>query len=91
MTASHIGHFTDSRHDLGSIRPSRWTDQPAIRRRAQLFVAAHATDVDDCRVLLDMLGLTPTAVEVANRHATQDQDSPVRPASVHGDARTDRT
>lgn len=60
MTAGQIGRFTDSRHDLGSVRPSRWVDQPDVRRRVRLFVASHATGVEDCRELLAMLGLGPT-------------------------------
>lgn len=65
MSTGHIGRFTDSRHDLGSVRPSRWVDQPAVRHRACLFVAAKADDAEDCRELLAMLGLTPTLEERA--------------------------
>ena len=39
-------------------------DQPAeVRQKARLFVAGVARDVEDCRMLLDMLGLLPDTKE----------------------------
>jgi hypothetical protein len=69
VSVGQIGRFTNSRHDLGSVRPSRWVDQPDVRRRVRLFVASHATGVEDCRDLLGALGLGPTPEEIADRRA----------------------
>jgi hypothetical protein len=69
VTAGQIGRFTDSRHDLGSVRPSRWVDPLDVRLRVCLSVASHATGVEDCRDLLGALGLGPTPEEIADRRA----------------------
>lgn len=49
-------------------------------RKAVLAVAAHARDADDCRLLLDMLGITPS----------RPKRKPGRPSvdHGHGDRRT---
>jgi hypothetical protein len=72
VTVGQIGRFTDSRHDLGSVRPSRWVDQPDVRRRVRLSVAAKSTGVEDCRDLLGALGLGPTPEEIADWRAAVD-------------------
>lgn len=51
-----------------------------VRVRARRRVEARALNDEDCRVLLDMLGLTPRPV---------DCETTVLPPSVHGDARTE--
>lgn len=60
-----MSDLPDSRHDLGSVQASRWTDQPEVIRLARLGVSARATDAEDCERLLSMLGLDFTAEEVA--------------------------
>lgn len=42
---------------LGATRLDR--DDPDIRRRAARFVATQARDVEDCALLLAVLGLRP--------------------------------
>lgn len=69
MSTGQIGRFTDSRHDLGSAKPSQWVDQASMRGRARRFVAARAVDAEDCRDLLGALGLGPTPEEIADRRA----------------------
>lgn len=89
MSVGQIGRFTDSRHDLGSVRPSRWVDQPALRRRVRLFVARHATGVEDCRDLLGALGLGPTPEEIADRRVAVDV-GPTETPSRNDEKGTDR-
>lgn len=60
-----MSDLPDSRHGLGSARPSRWVDQPDVKLRASLFVASNAKDAGDCELLLSMLGLAHSAEEVA--------------------------
>lgn len=89
MSVGQIGRFTDSRHDLGSVRPSRWVDQPAVRHQARLFVAARASDVEDRRLLLDALGLGPTPEEIADRRVAVDV-GPTETPSRNDEKGTDR-
>lgn len=62
-----MSDLPDSRHGLGSARPSRWVDPADVKRRASLFVASNARDAGDCELLLSMLGLGFTAEEIAQR------------------------
>jgi hypothetical protein len=50
----HRGHAHDERGDRAGDVDARHAAQNARTART---VAEHATDVDDCRLLLDMLGL----------------------------------
>lgn len=47
--------------DLMWERINYITVTPEQEQRARMFVATHATGVEDCRELLDMLGLMPEA------------------------------
>lgn len=64
---NRMSDLPDSRHDLGSVQASRWTDQPEVIRLARLGVSGRATDAEDCERLLSMLGLGFTAEEIKNR------------------------
>lgn len=57
-----VGKFVDKT----SLRPASIVHpQPHEVERARRFVASQASGVDDCRELLAMLGLGPTAEEIA--------------------------
>jgi hypothetical protein len=60
-----VSDLPDSRHDLGSIRPSRWMNEADVIRRARREVSRRATTAEDCDLLLSMLGLAHSAEEVA--------------------------
>lgn len=70
-----MGDFVDHGGGLGSSRPSKWTDQPDVRRRARLFVAANAVDAEDCAELLSILGLEHSPEEVAGWVSTTPNNS----------------
>jgi hypothetical protein len=80
-----VSDLPDSRHDLGSVRPSRWTDQPDVKRRARLEVARRATGVEDCRRLLSMLGLAHSAEEVAAFKRSAVNDTVIQAVDETGD------
>lgn len=54
-------HVDDHGHT--AVVPRDLTDED--RRRAQLTVARNAVDREECRALLDMLGLLPSTEESA--------------------------
>lgn len=68
----------DSRHDLGSIRPSRWMDEADVKRRARREVARRSATVEDCGELLSMFGLSFTAEEVAAFKRTGTDDTVIQ-------------
>jgi hypothetical protein len=49
-----------------------------VRDAARRFVASRATGVDDCRELLAMLGLAPSAREVAAFQTTATDDTVIQ-------------
>lgn len=53
MTRAQVGAKDDCRV-AGPVHPNT----PEQRQRAALYVAGHARDVDDARLILDALGLT---------------------------------
>lgn len=81
-----LGSFSDA-PSLGSAKPSRWTDQPAVVAAARRFVATNALDADDCRDLLDALGIGFTAEEVAEYRAAIEQDTPENTVTCPEEAR----
>lgn len=75
----------DSRHDLGSLRPSRWTDRPETVHRARLEVARRSTTAEDCGELLSMLGLGFSEEEVAAFKRAAVSDTVIQAVSETGD------
>lgn len=46
------------------------TTPEGVRDKARRYAATQAADLDDCRLLLDMLGLGPTEREIADRRTS---------------------
>lgn len=69
---------------MTTVRRVDGTKLPALDRvvdptreqveRARLFVASQAVDAAECAVLLEMLGIGPTDVEVAQRRAAVERE-----------------